>query len=84
MPTVVAEPVYIKSATDHSRKRWTREEVNTLERSGLPGGQHLELIAGELLNKMGKNRRQVNATTRLRWWMEMVFGAEFVACEASD
>ncbi len=82
MPTVVAEPVYTTSSTDHSRKRWTRDEVNALERSGFLAGQHLELIAGELLNKKGKNRPHVNATTRLRLWMERVFGAEFVACEA--
>jgi Uma2 family endonuclease len=42
----------------------------------------LELIAGELLNKMGKNRPHVNAATKLRVWMERVFGAEFVMCEA--
>jgi hypothetical protein len=42
----------------------------------------LELIAGELLNKKGKNRPHVNAATRLRLWMERVFGAEFVACKA--
>jgi Uma2 family endonuclease len=82
MPTALAEPSYASSPTDHSRKRWTRDEVNALERSGLLVGQHLELIAGELLNKMGKNRPHVNATTRLRLWMERVFGAEFVACEA--
>jgi Uma2 family endonuclease len=82
MPTAVAEPVYTESPTDHSRKRWTRDELNALEHSGLLAGQHLELIAGELLTKMGKNRPHVNATTRLRLWMERVFGAEFVACEA--
>jgi Uma2 family endonuclease len=82
VPTVVAEPVYIPSVTDQSRKRWTRSEANALENSGLLAGQHLELIGGELLNKMGKNRPHVNATTRLRLWMERVFGAEFVACEA--
>jgi len=82
MPTVVAEPVYTSSVTDQTRKRWTRTEVNALENSGLLAGQHLELIGGELLDKMGKNRPHVNATTRLRLWMEQVFGAEFVACEA--
>jgi Uma2 family endonuclease len=82
MPTFVAEPVYIASPTDRSRKRWTRDELKALERSGLLADQHLELIAGELLNKMGKNRPHVNATSKLRLWMERVFGAEFVACEA--
>ena len=82
MPTAITEPVCTTSPTDHSRKRWTRAELNALDHAGLLAGQHLELIAGELLNKMGKNRPHVNATTRLRLWMERVFGAEFVACEA--
>lgn len=82
MPTAVAEPACAISPTDHSRKRWTRNELSALETSGLLAGQHLELINGELLNKMGKNRPHVNATTRLRLWLERVFGAEFVACEA--
>jgi hypothetical protein len=54
MPTATAEPVITTSPTDRSRKRWTRTEFKALENSGLLAGQHLELIGGELLNKMGK------------------------------
>ncbi len=82
MPTAVEEPIYSLSPTDYVRKRWTRAEVQALENAGVLAGQHVELIAGELLDKMGKNRAHVNATTRLRLWMERVFGAEFVGCEA--
>jgi Uma2 family endonuclease len=82
MPTAVAEIAYPSSPTDQSRKRWTRDEVTVLESCGLLTGQHFELIGGELLNKMGKNRPHVNATTRLRLWMEQVFGAESVECES--
>ncbi len=82
MPTALVDPVVTMSPTDQSRKRWTRSAVSALERAGLLAGQHPELIGGELLNKTGKNRPLVNATTRLRLWMELVFGAEFVACEA--
>jgi len=82
MPTSVAEPVLRTSPTDESRKRWTRSEVSALEATGLLAGQRVELIGGELLNKMGKNRPHVNATIKLRLWMERVFGGEFVACEA--
>jgi Uma2 family endonuclease len=81
MPVAVAEPVSTTSPTDQSRKRWTRSEVIALESSGLLAGQHLELICGELLNKMGKKRAHVNAATRLRLWLERIFGPEFVACE---
>jgi len=82
MPATVAEPIYPASSADHARKRWTRAEVKALENTGVLAGQHLELIAGELLNKTGKNRPRVNAATSLRLWMERVFGAEFVAWEA--
>jgi Uma2 family endonuclease len=82
MPNAVAEIPYPISPTDQSRKRWTRDEVSALENSGLLAGQHWELIGGELLNKMGKNRADVNATTRLRLWMERVFGPESVECES--
>jgi hypothetical protein len=53
MPTAVAEPVLTTSPTDESRKRWTRSEVNAVENAGLLAGQRVELIGGELLNKMG-------------------------------
>jgi hypothetical protein len=82
MPTGADSLVYTSSPTDQSRKRWTRSKVRALENSGLLADQHLDLISGELLNKMGKNRPDVNATTRIRLWTEGVFGAEFVACEA--
>ena len=76
MSTAVAEPVCSQSPTEYARKRWTRAEVQILDTSGILAGQHLELISGELLNKMGKNRPNVNATTGLRLWMERVFGAD--------
>jgi hypothetical protein len=70
------------SPAQHLRKRWTRDEVGVLENSGLIAGQRLELIDGDLLEKAVKDRRYVNATTRVRLWMERVFGAESVECEA--
>jgi hypothetical protein len=43
------------------RKRWTREQCTALAASGLFEKERLELIDGELISKMGKNRPHVNA-----------------------
>jgi len=43
------------------RKRWTRAECAALESSGVWDQQTIELIDGELISKMGKNRPHVNA-----------------------
>jgi Uma2 family endonuclease len=46
-------------------------------------GQHLELIEGELIDKMGKNRPHVNSVTLLAEWLRGVFGARMVNQEAT-
>ena len=64
------------------RKRWTREECARLETSGLLHQQHLELVEGELIDRMGKNRPHVNALAVIHAWLLEVFGKEFVNQEA--
>jgi Uma2 family endonuclease len=49
-----------------------------LERSGILLDQRLELIDGELINKMGKNRPHVIHLNRLAAWLRRQFGEEFV------
>src|SRR5258708_16192155 len=65
-----------------ARKRWTRAECDKLEASGLLDQQHLELIEGELINKMGKRRPHVDALVLMFGWLEQVFGKRFVNPEA--
>ncbi len=43
---------------------------------------HLELIEGELLDKMGKKRPHVDALTLLQGWLQSAFGLRFVNAEA--
>lgn len=78
MPAVVTERPYRPVPTDPPRKRWTRAECAALESSGLWDRQHLELVDGELISKMGKNRPHVNALVPLLAWLFDVFGAQYV------
>jgi len=48
MPVAVPE---LPTITDYPRKRWTRTEYEAI--SALPGLK-VELIEGELINKLGK------------------------------
>jgi Uma2 family endonuclease len=67
---------------DPPRKRWTRRECGTLEASGLWDQQHLELVQGELISKMGKKRPHVNALVAVQAWLVRTFGEQFVNPEA--
>jgi Uma2 family endonuclease len=60
------------------RKRWTREQCAPLEASGLFELEKLELVDGELITKMGKNRPHVKALTWMLIWLQQTFGASFV------
>jgi Uma2 family endonuclease len=44
--------------------------------------QKLELIEGELIDKMGKNRPHVNSVKLLAGWLEGVFGTRLVLPES--
>src|ERR1700733_12958631 len=67
---------------DPLRKRWTRAECAVLEASGLWDQQHLELVHGELISKMGKKRPHVKALVAVQAWLVRTFGEQFVNPEA--
>jgi Uma2 family endonuclease len=77
MPTVV-EALHVPVQTNPPRKRWTREECSLLEPAGLWEQQHLELIWGDLISKMGKNRPHTNVLILIQAWLVGVFGVQFV------
>jgi Uma2 family endonuclease len=81
MPTVVTETPR-PSPAEPPRKRWTRQECVALETSGIWAQQHLELIEGELLSKMGKKRPHTNVMVIMHAWLLRVFGEQFVNSEA--
>lgn len=77
MPVAVSTPA-LPPSLDPPRKRWTREECDALDAAGLLQGQKLELIDGELISKMGKNRPHTNALILMQRWLLATFGALFV------
>lgn len=60
------------------RKRWTRSECAKLEAAGVFDQQRVELIDGELIDKMGKKRPHVDTIAVLFGWLMQVFGPRFV------
>jgi len=82
MPVSLGETIYIPPAPQFPpRKPWTREEYEACERAGLWEGQHYELVQGELINKMGKNRRHVLASRCVSHVLGGVFGWQRVIFE---
>jgi Uma2 family endonuclease len=63
-------------------KRWTRAECERLEAAGVFDQQRVELIEGELIVKMSKNRPHVNTAALLTAWLIQIFGALRVNAEA--
>jgi Uma2 family endonuclease len=82
MPATLTERPPVPAAQYPPRKRWTRAECERAESAGVFDQQHLELVEGELIDKMGKNRPHVNAAALLIAWLIQVFGARRVNFEA--
>jgi len=70
MPTTLLE---LPAKLDPPRKRWTRKDCEAL--SGMPDWKCLELVEGELINKMGQNPPHVISAALLVNWLKSVFGA---------
>jgi Uma2 family endonuclease len=82
MPAALTERPPAPAAPCPPRKRWTRAECERAESAGIFHQQRLELIEGELIDKMGKNRPHVGTATLLMSWLIRVFGDRFVNTEA--
>jgi Uma2 family endonuclease len=81
MPALLTERPSLPAVQYPPRKRWTRAECERLEAAGIDL-QRVELIAGELIDKMSKNRPHVNAAALLTAWLIQVFGGLRVNAEA--
>lgn len=64
------------------RKRWTRAECKALESTGLWNNEKLELIEGDLISKMSKNRPHVTVMMSVMEWLAAVFGLRHLTPEA--
>jgi Uma2 family endonuclease len=78
MPASVTERPSAPIPQNPPRKRWNRAECQALETAGIFDQQRVELIEGELIDKMGKNRPHVDALALLFGWLIQVFGARVV------
>ena len=56
MPTALSQIPPRPPPPEPPRKRWTRSEYAALESVGVFERQRLELVEGELIDKMGKKR----------------------------
>jgi Uma2 family endonuclease len=56
------------------RKRWTRAECERLESLGIFDQQRVELIDGELIDKLAKTRPEIDASSLVIGWLMPVFG----------
>src|SRR5262249_18344009 len=79
MPTAFTEHI---EPTPPPHKRWTRAECEALASTGVWDLQRYELINGELVTKMPKNRPHLNTLTALFEWLLDVFGKGYVQSEA--
>src|SRR5712691_12986752 len=61
-----------------NRKRFTRAEVRSMDEAGLFAGQRLELIEGDLIDKMGQRPPHASTIQLLLVWLAGVFGLDRV------
>jgi len=59
-------------------RKWTRAECAALETLEVFQHQRLELVEGELFNKMGKHRPHSIAQKAVRVALDLVFGVQFI------
>jgi Uma2 family endonuclease len=76
MPVALTTPPEPPAPLSPPRKRWTRAECAALESSGIWDQQKLELIDGELISRMGKNRPHVNGLVMMMIWLMDAFGRD--------
>src|SRR6266542_3234416 len=79
MPTTAID---LPAKLDPPRKLWTRQEYEELSSFEISHEQHLELVEGELIDKIGKIQPHVISLTHLLYWLVRVFGERLVCPEA--
>jgi Uma2 family endonuclease len=79
MPTALFD---LPAPVNPPRKLWTRSDFDELYATGWLDRHRVELVEGELIDKMGKKRPHVNSLTLLQGWLQAVFGVLRVNPEA--
>src|SRR5579859_3351838 len=85
MPITLVEPVetIADAYAGPRRKKWTRQEIHALAQSGGLNIERLELIDGELFDKMGKNLPHIQVLHALVELLNQVFGIDRVMHEGT-
>jgi Uma2 family endonuclease len=83
MPVVIEGPLAVEDEQAPQTKRWTRDECEFLAESGLIDPRRYELIEGELIVKVPKNRPHMLAALILLEWLQEIFGRGRVMPEPS-
>ena len=71
------------SAPEEPRKRWTRTEYRRLITMGILEDGKVELVNGEIWEKMGQGRRHIAVVTRLFKALGFVFGFDRLQSQSS-
>ncbi len=70
-------------ALEVPRKLWTRDEAHALVEMGFPNAEKLELIGGELIDRMGKKHPHNYWQNLIQAWLQKKFGTDYVQTEPS-
>jgi Uma2 family endonuclease len=73
----------VVSTVEIPRKIWTRADTRLLVELGFPNAEKLELIDGEIIQKMGKNQPHILWQNLVQQWLQSAFGADYVQAESS-
>ncbi len=71
-----------EAALDIPRKKWTRQEAHILADLGFPNASKLELVDGELIDRMGKKHPHVLWQHLILAWLQAKFGEEYVQMQS--
>ncbi len=74
--------IAVEAALEIPRKKWTRKEAHILADLGFPNASKLELVDGELIDRMGKKHPHVLWQTLIVAWLRAKFGNEYVQTES--
>jgi len=80
MPSTLVAPQSV-APVPPSRKHWTRSELQAISDAGLIETEKLELIEGDLIEKMGKNRPHILALSLLTQYLSGVFSFLYLQTE---
>lgn len=78
MSVVATRPALSIGETEPPRRRWTRDEYHAIAKLGILDDCRYELIEGDIVAKMGQDRKHGVAVMRCTKWLSRIFAIEYV------